>query len=585
MARGGGYNVVIVSESSSGNRIRLFVLLSGALIVVSVVPLLVSDGVLIGRNRRALEILEEKYLTRSSAALAERVSAYYAAATQQLGAASDAIRLVRQLGHRDPFASEDGPRILNAALRGSGRLVALRGVNLSGRGSFVGPDVADPRVDYEFRRAFESARDGKTYAGKPFHMPQLGPVAVLAAPVAEEDGERLGVVEALVSWQPIERDFHDEAKRDVRATLVDREGMVLFPIGPAARAVPHPSSLVADFVRFPGRVTRSEQTRLGAVLASIAPVGTPPWGVLLERDRDLAFASVSTMIRDTLFWSAVVLAGGLLVGLLFARRLSEPIAGLAKQTRAISDGQYGATVPVTGTAEIAHLTENFNRMSLSIRDAFEEVQRRARENKELFINSIRALAQAIDAKDPYTRGHSERVATYAESIAAEMGLSAEEVEKVKLSGLLHDVGKIGVDDRIIRKPTALTEEEFELMKTHPVKGAAIMAAIPQLADVIPGMKYHHEKWQGGGYPEGLKGEQIPLQARIVTVADTFDAMTTTRPYQKAMEIRFVVDRIRQFAPSRFDPRIVEAFVRAWEKGIIVPIEESPRPQAVLREAL
>jgi putative nucleotidyltransferase with HDIG domain len=240
---------------------------------------------------------------------------------------------------------------------------------------------------------------------------------------------------------------------------------------------------------------------------------------------------------------------------------------------------------VTGTSEIAHLSENFNRMSVSIRDAFAEVERRAQENKELFINSIRALAQAIDAKDPYTRGHSERVAAYAETIAAEMGLPADEVEKVKLSGLLHDVGKIGVDDRIIRKPTALTEEEFELMKTHPVKGAAIMSAIPQLSDVIPGMKYHHEKWQGGGYPFGLKGEEIPLQARIVTVADTFDAMTTTRPYQKAMEIQFVVDRIRQFAPSRFDPRIVEAFLSAWEKGLIVPIAEVSHPKPVLREAL
>jgi putative nucleotidyltransferase with HDIG domain len=572
-----------VNEGSSGHRIRLFVLLSGALVLVSVVPLLVSDYVLIGRNRKALEILEEKYLTRSSATLAERVSAYYAAATQQLGAAADSIRLVRHLGQRDPFASAEG--ILNAALGDSSRLVALQGFNLSGLGSHVGQDVADPRLDYEFRRAFASGRDGKTYAGKPFLMPQLGPVAVLAAPVAEEGGERLGVIEALVSWKPIERDFRDEAKREVRATLVDREGLILFPIGPAGRAVLHPSLLVADFVRSPGRVTRSEQTRLGPVLASIAPVGDPPWGVLLERDRKLAFASVNTMIRDTLEWSAVLLGGALLVGLLFARRLATPIAGLAKQTRAISDGQYGATVPVTGTAEIAHLSENFNRMSLSIRDAFEEVQRRATENKELFINSIRALTQAIDAKDPYTRGHSERVATYAESIAAEMGLPPDEVERVKLSGLLHDVGKIGVDDRIIRKPTALTEEEFELMKTHPVKGAAIMSAIPQLADVIPGMKYHHEKWQGGGYPEGLKDEQIPLQARIVTVADTFDAMTTTRPYQKAMEIDFVVERIRQFAPSRFDPRIVEAFVRAWEKGSIVPIGGTPRPQAVLREAL
>ena len=574
-----------MTGSSAGRRIRLFVLLSGALILVSVVPLLVSDGVLIGRNRRALETLEEKYLTRSSAALADRIAAYYASATQQLTAAADAIRLVRQLGHRDPFTSSDGPRILNAALKTSGRLVALRGVSLTGRGSFVGPDVTDPKVDYEFRKGFEAARDGKAYAGKPFLMPQLGAVAVLSAPVAEEDGERLGVVQALVSWRPIEREFRDEAKRDVRATLVDREGVMLFPIGSGSRPLQHPSSLVADFVRFPGRVTRSEQSRLGAVLASIAPVGDPPWGVLLERDRDLAFASVSKMVRDTLFWSAVVLTGGLLLGLFFARRLSEPIIGLARQTRAISEGQYGATVPVSGTAEIAHLTENFNRMSVSIRDAFAEVERRARENKELFINSIRALAQAIDAKDPYTRGHSERVSAYAEAIAAEMGLSPEDVERVKLSGLLHDVGKIGVDDRIIRKPTALTEEEFELMKTHPVKGAAIMSAIPQLYDVIPGMKYHHEKWQGGGYPEGLKGEEIPLQARIVTVADTFDAMTTTRPYQKAMEIEYVVERIRQFAPSRFNPVVVEAFVSAWKKGKIVLMQPVPQPQPVLREAL
>ena len=228
-------------------------------------------------------------------------------------------------------------------------------------------------------------------------------------------------------------------------------------------------------------------------------------------------------------------------------------------------------------------------MSASIRVAFDEVQRAARENRELFLASIRALAEAIDAKDPYTRGHSERVATYAVAVAKEMGLPAGDVEKIRVSALLHDVGKIGVDDRIIRKPTALTEDEFRVMKTHPIKGAAIMSAIPQLTDVIPGMKYHHEKWTGGGYPEGLKGEQIPLQARIVTVADTFDAMTTTRPYQQAMETDYVIARIRQFAGVRFDPDVVAAFVRACEKGDLAPIpvkapaEESEEPE--LQEAL
>ena len=392
----------------------------------------------------------------------------------------------------------------------------------------------------------------------------------MAAPVLDDAGGEIGVVEGLISWGPIVQEFRDEARREVRVTLLDRHGEALFP--EAARGADRRSlSLVRDFVRYPARLTRSEGTRGGAVLASIAPVGQPDWGVLVERDRDLAFASVTEMIRNTVVWGALALAGALLLGIVFARRLSDPIARLAESTRAISEGEYGATVEVRGTAEIADLSESFNRMSGSIEVAFEQIRRAARENHELFLSSIRALAEAIDAKDPYTRGHSERVATYAAAVAREMGLPGEEVEQARLSALLHDVGKIGVDDRIIRKPTALTEEEFEAMKTHPIKGAAIMSAIPQLAGVIPGMKYHHEKWGGGGYPEGLAGERIPLQARIVSVADTFDAMTTTRPYQKAMEIDFVIERIRQFAGIRYDPEVVAAFVRAYDKGDLMPI--------------
>ncbi|HEY2155051.1 MAG TPA: HD domain-containing phosphohydrolase, partial [Isosphaeraceae bacterium] len=150
---------------------------------------------------------------------------------------------------------------------------------------------------------------------------------------------------------------------------------------------------------------------------------------------------------------------------------------------------------------------------------------------------------------------------------------------------LHDVGKIGIDDRIIRKPTALTDEEFELMKAHPVKGAAIMETIPQLADIIPGMKYHHEKWEGGGYPDGLKGEQIPMQARIVAVADAFDAMTTTRPYQKAMEVSYVLERLREMSSKRFDGNVVDALARSHAKGQLVPTDGSAMPrtwQAVSR---
>jgi putative nucleotidyltransferase with HDIG domain len=568
-------------------RIRLFVLLCGALVVAALVPLLFSDYILIRRNRRTLETLEEKYLTRSSSALADHVAAFYASAREGLKGAAESLRLAGQLTGKDPFTSPEVPEILGSVLAGRPQLVALRGIRFGGEGSFAGPDLHLPQVEFEFRKGFESARDGAVYLGKPFFVRQLGPVAVLALPVENENKERIGVVEGLLSWQTILQEFRAEAKKEVRAMLVDREGNVFFPDA-AGTQERRASSLVTDFVRFPARLTRSEETRNGAVLASIAPVGQPPWGVLVERDRDLAFATVNQMVRDTLIWGAIALAGAFVLAFLFARRLSDPIARLADSTRAISEGAYGSTVEVAGTAELAALSESFNRMSASIRVAFEDVQRAARENRELFLSSIRALAEAIDAKDPYTRGHSERVATYAAAIATEMGLPAEDVERTRLSALLHDVGKIGVDDRIIRKPTALTEDEFEQMKTHPIKGAAIMSAIPQLADVIPGMKYHHEKWGGGGYPEGLKGEEIPLQARIVTVADTFDAMTTTRPYQKAMEMGFVIGRIRQFAGVRFEPTVVDAFVRAYEKGTIValgahrPVEAE---EPMLREAL
>ncbi|HEY3171536.1 MAG TPA: HD domain-containing phosphohydrolase [Thermoanaerobaculia bacterium] len=559
-------------------RLRLFVLLSGALVLASLVPLLVSDAALIRRNRRALEVLEEKYLTRSSSALADRIAAYHASAREELKNAANSIRLSRELTGENPFTSKNGPEILRAALKGETPLLALRGVNRKGIGSFAGPAALPQVVEFEFRRAFESSRDGAFYSGDPFEAPSIGPVSVLAAPVSDEDG-LIGVVEALVSWEPIRREFADETRRDVRATLVDRRGRILFPVARSGSGH-SPSSLVADFERFPGRVTRSETQPGRSVLASIAPVGRPEWGVLLERDLDAAFASVDRMVRDTVIWSAAALAGALLLGLISARRLSRPIAQLALSTRAVSEGQYGANVEVAGTAELADLSENFNRMSESIRDAVENLKRAARENHELFINSIRALAAAIDAKDPYTRGHSERVARYSSLVAREMGLSSEDVRRVRLSALLHDVGKIGIDDRILRKPTALTEEEFEIMKSHPVKGAAIMEAIPQLRDVIPGMKYHHERWEGGGYPEGLRGEDIPLQARIVSVADTFDAMTTTRPYQRAMDIRFVFQRLRDLAGNRFDPSVVEALIHSYEKGELVPIAREETPAEV-----
>src|SRR5205823_14006753 len=141
-----------------------------------------------------------------------------------------------------------------------------------------------------------------------------------------------------------------------------------------------------------------------------------------------------------------------------------------------------------------------------------------------------------------------------------------EIERIRISALLHDVGKIGIDDSILKKPSALTDEEFQIMKSHPQKGYKIMSQIPAMRDFLPGMYMHHEMVNGQGYPQGLKGDEIPLQARVVSVADTFDAMTTERPYQKAMKFEDAIARIQTFVGTRYDAAVVAAFVEACNEG-------------------
>jgi putative nucleotidyltransferase with HDIG domain len=213
---------------------------------------------------------------------------------------------------------------------------------------------------------------------------------------------------------------------------------------------------------------------------------------------------------------------------------------------------------VRGASEISELAENFNKMAGDIEEYIERLKESAEENRELFVGSIRMLAAAIDEKDPYTRGHSGRVAKYSTLIGRELGLNPEDLDTLRISALLHDVGKIGVEDRVLKKPGALTPEEFDLMKQHTVKGANIMRPVSQLKNMLPGIELHHEHMDGRGYPYGLQGPQIPMMARIIGVADTLDAMTTNRPYQSAMDLDYALGKIKALAGSKFDAVVVNA---------------------------
>jgi HD-GYP domain-containing protein (c-di-GMP phosphodiesterase class II) len=194
-----------------------------------------------------------------------------------------------------------------------------------------------------------------------------------------------------------------------------------------------------------------------------------------------------------------------------------------------------------------------------------------RQHEDLLLSFVRSLVSTLDAKDAYTRGHSERVALVARRIGTYLGLPEEDLRNIYLSGLLHDIGKIGVDDQILRKPGQLTAEEFAQIKRHPVIGYNILAGLRNLQAVLPGVRHHHEAFSGTGYPDGLSGDEIPLMARILAVADSYDAMISDRPYRNGLKLERLEAILREGSGTQWDPRVVSAYfvirddVRAiWE---------------------
>jgi HD-GYP domain-containing protein (c-di-GMP phosphodiesterase class II) len=568
-------------------RARLLWTLLGAMVAVSLVPLAVSHYFLIGINRDSMETLEKKYLTRSAVALSGDVRNLITGNMQQLTKIAGSMRAMRKSlpPGTDPFLSLAQSGVITDFITPDSDLLGLRILNRAGQGATATPAGLDPSIAKEMDLALRVANGGQTYTGT-FQVLTAAntPAVVVAVPVADGN-EVIGTVEGLVSLRRITDRIREDGKGEMTAFLVDRNGKVLIHSEPSLD-VQHPDfsglKIVQEFSKAPLRLTESyDEPRNGErvrMLGTVAPVGRPDWGVVVEKPEANAYASVQKMVRSTATWISIALLLAVLASVFFASSIARPVRALVERTREIAQGNYQQRVDPGARNEIGELADNFNSMSSAIEHAIEQLKKSAHENNLLFINSVRMLAAAIDAKDPYTRGHSDRVARYSVAIGKNLGLPEREMRNLRISALLHDVGKIGIDDRILRKPGALSDDEFEVMKGHPAKGAAIMSGVAQLIEIIPGMKYHHEKWSGGGYPEGLVGEQIHMQARIVAIADTFDAMTTNRPYQKAMELGYVVEKIKSFAGTRFDPRVVDAFVNAVKRGDI-QIDEQVRGAA------
>jgi len=213
------------------------------------------------------------------------------------------------------------------------------------------------------------------------------------------------------------------------------------------------------------------------------------------------------------------------------------------------------------------LQEMNRSLESKVRDRTKQLAEKHLELRTAYVQTIRALAEAVDAKDTYTRGHSERVGVYSSKLARELELPRDLIERVYIAGLLHDVGKIGVPDRIISKPTSLTDEEYEEMKRHPEIGAKILEPVAFLSEVVPCVRHHHEWFDGSGsgYPDGIAGDHIPLASRIILVADTVEAMTSDRPYRAALPLERVLSELHCFSGTQFDPGCVTAMLGLLER--------------------
>ncbi len=556
-------------------RLSLRSVLFFVLLVSGILPLVLSGALLLMQNRGILQDAERDVLIREVGALSRQVDAELAATRRQL-------ELVGQVLLAAPRPDAALPRLgelwvapyLSDVTRTSGAKV-IGVLEASGQGLL--PAVSPERreaVDTAFRMAL--SHRAATYVfvrGEPKE-----PVAALAVPVPRQAPQF--VVVALFAFTPAVDLYREEASKAGAIALIDERGEILWSRGftPETTRALKASPVLRDFKNRPLNLTSeydaAVEGRQRRYLAQVSSVRESGWGVVVQKPARLAFEMVRKMLLNTIVSTVVLIGVALGVAFFLARRASQPIQRLAQRTHEIAEGHFDRRLESEGVGrELGDLAEDFNRMSDQLESFVEQLRAAAKANRDLFIGSLRAFAAAIDAKDPYTRGHSERVATFSRAIAKRLGLTEEMIETVWIGALLHDVGKIGVDDRILKKVGVLTPDEYEQMKLHTVIGAEILSPIEQLNDILPAVRWHHESWNGRGYPDGLRGDQIPLFARIVAVADTFDAVTTNRPYQQAYDLRYAVDTITKLAGNRFDAKVVTAFLRAFDTGEIHPAEE------------
>ena len=569
------------SSAPTHARIPILYVILGVLLVISIVPMYFYSAQVEAINRDRLktnEMLLQNTVTRS---LADDLAQHERSLRMMLANLSSAIQVASggDIGDKNIEAPELRA-LLENFVSSSDEIAYATLLNSDAKGISAGRIAPDAFLQRELERAYAAARDGRVYNGQALVVGEgksSRTVFLVSYPV--KYGERfLGMIASVVDLQFLISRLRELSGGGLTPYVVDAQGRLVAAATPEFATGQDMKNLdiVRTFVDGGNKAqlvptmeftvkTSSEHVEM---LGTYSPVTSLNWAVVVQKPQREAYRGVLEMQRTARLLALLAVLLSIGVSIFAARRITNPLQVLTQSSRALARGDFSQRVNLWSRTEIGELAHTFNTMSDELERFVEDLKRAAEANRELFMGSIQMLAGAVDEKDPYTRGHSDRVTRYSLLIAKQMNLPAEFLEILQISAQLHDVGKIGIEDHILKKPGALTAEEFEVMKTHTTKGANILRPVTQLAEMLPGIELHHEALDGRGYPYGLQGEQIPLLARVIAVADTFDALTTNRPYQKEHTPEQALQIIKNLAGKRLDPTAVEALLAVCARGEI-----------------
>lgn len=572
------------ATASNHARIPILYLILGVLLAISIIPMYFYSAQVEAANRERLKTNERLLQNTVTRSLADDLSLHERSLRMMLANLSSAIQVASggDIGEKNIEAPELRA-LLENFVSSSDEIAYATLLNSEAKGITAGRIAPDAFLQRELERAYTAARDGRVYNGQALVVGEgtnAHTVFLVSTPV--QYGPRfLGMLASAVDLQFLIRRLREVSGGGLTPYVVDSQGRLVAAATPEFVTGQDMKNL--DIVRAfadSGNKAQLAETREFNIkagkdgkdqvemLGTYSPVTSLDWAVIVQKPRREAYRDMYKMQRDARLLAIALVLISVLVSIFAARRITNPLHVLTESSRALAKGDFSQRVHLWSRTEIGELAQTFNSMSDELERFVEDLKRAADENRALFMGSIQMLAGAVDEKDPYTRGHSDRVTRYSLLIAKEMNQPSSFLEILQVSAQLHDVGKIGIEDHILKKPGALTEEEFEVMKTHTTKGANILRPVTQLAEMLPGIELHHEALDGRGYPYGLTGDQIPLLARVIAVADTFDALTTNRPYQRAHTPDEALQIIKNLAGKRLDPAAVNALLAVYERGEI-----------------